>query len=208
MKFSKNILQNSQENICAGVSLLIKLQVFSPQLYENKRLRHSLFPMNFENFLRRPFLEKTHLRATASFQVILGFNFIPSRQAITENQFVNHNLDSIGWYNLIYSKSQWISPISESYYWVKIKNGLKMFTIRFFIHLVVVKDRKSPRHIKLLLYTQNVVFYHFWWQNYYLLKMLMFRCKKRNFCKKYFFQPFQPENIFFEKVFCKKAVLS
>ena len=44
------ILQNSQENICARISFLIRLQA------EAKRLWHRCFPVNLAKFLRTPFL--------------------------------------------------------------------------------------------------------------------------------------------------------
>ena len=48
-----DILQNSQENSCARVSFLIKLQVSGLQLW------HRCFPLNFTKFLRTPFLQNT-----------------------------------------------------------------------------------------------------------------------------------------------------
>ena len=44
------ISQNSQKNICARVSFLIKLK---------KKLWHRCFPVNFATFLRTPFLQNT-----------------------------------------------------------------------------------------------------------------------------------------------------
>ena len=48
------ILQNSQENICARVSFLIKLQA-RPATLLKKRLWHRCFPVNFVKILRTPF---------------------------------------------------------------------------------------------------------------------------------------------------------
>ena len=45
------ILQNSQENMCARVSFLKKLQARGLQ---KKRLWHRCFPVNFVKFLRTP----------------------------------------------------------------------------------------------------------------------------------------------------------
>ena len=54
------ILQNSQENSCARVSFLIKLQVFlRPATLLKKRLWHRCFPVNFVNFLRTFLLQNT-----------------------------------------------------------------------------------------------------------------------------------------------------
>ena len=54
------ISQNSQENTCARVSFLIKLQA-PPATLLKKRLWHSCFPVSFAKFLRTPFLTE-HLR--------------------------------------------------------------------------------------------------------------------------------------------------
>ena len=48
------ISQNSQENTCARVSFLIKLQAWPATLLK-KRLWHRCFPVNFAKFLRTPF---------------------------------------------------------------------------------------------------------------------------------------------------------
>ena len=63
----KNVLleisQNSQENICAIVSFLIKLQALGLRpaaALLKKRLWHRCFPVNFAKFIRAPFL-KDHL---------------------------------------------------------------------------------------------------------------------------------------------------
>ena len=48
------ISQNSQENTCARVSFLIKLQP-KPAALLKKRLWHRCFPVNFVKFLRTPF---------------------------------------------------------------------------------------------------------------------------------------------------------
>ena len=52
------ISQNSQENTCARVSFLIKLQT-RPATLLKKRLWHRCFPVNFVKFLRTPFLQNT-----------------------------------------------------------------------------------------------------------------------------------------------------
>ena len=48
------ISQNSQENTCARVSFLIKLQA-PPATLLKKRLWHSCFPVNFVKFPSTPF---------------------------------------------------------------------------------------------------------------------------------------------------------
>ena len=50
------ISQNSQENTCARVSILIKLQ---PATLLKYRLWHRCFPVDFGKFLRTPFLQNT-----------------------------------------------------------------------------------------------------------------------------------------------------
>ena len=52
------IWQNSQENTCARVSFLIKLQEPLATLLK-KRLWHRCFPVNFAKFLRKPFSQST-----------------------------------------------------------------------------------------------------------------------------------------------------
>ena len=51
------ISKNSQENTCARVSFLIKLQAFGlrPATLLKKRLWYTCFPVNFVKFLRAPF---------------------------------------------------------------------------------------------------------------------------------------------------------
>ena len=55
------ISQNSQENTCARVFFLIKLQASGLQPYLKKRHWHRCFPANFAKFLRTPFFTE-HLR--------------------------------------------------------------------------------------------------------------------------------------------------
>ena len=61
MFYEKDVLeisQNSQENTCVRVSFLIKLQAWPATLLK-KRLLRRCFPVNFEKFLRKPFLQNT-----------------------------------------------------------------------------------------------------------------------------------------------------
>ena len=53
-KLLVEISQNSQENTCARVSFLIKLQAWLATLFK-KRLWHRCFPVNFVKFLRTTF---------------------------------------------------------------------------------------------------------------------------------------------------------
>ena len=67
------ISQNSQENNCARVSFLIKLQA-RPATLLKKKLWHSCFPVNFVKFLRTPFY-KEHLWWLLLFLQITCFLF-------------------------------------------------------------------------------------------------------------------------------------
>ena len=58
-KMFLEILQNSQENICARVSFLIKLQACN---FIKKQALVQVFPVNFAKFLRTPFLQNTSWR--------------------------------------------------------------------------------------------------------------------------------------------------
>ena len=55
------ILQNSEKNICARVSFLIKLQASAKSLLLKKRLWHRCLPLNFVEFLTTIFLTE-HIR--------------------------------------------------------------------------------------------------------------------------------------------------
>ena len=55
------ILHNSQENTCARVSFLKKLQA-EACVFIKKRLWHRCFRVNFTKFLRTPFLQNTSER--------------------------------------------------------------------------------------------------------------------------------------------------
>ena len=54
------ILENSQENTCARVSFLIKLQanIIRPASLLKKSIWHRCFSVNFPKFLRTPFLRE------------------------------------------------------------------------------------------------------------------------------------------------------
>ena len=69
------ISQNSQENNCARVSILIKLKAQAATLLK-KRLWHTYFPVNFEKFLRTPiwntfFTEQLWSTASTLFHFLL-----------------------------------------------------------------------------------------------------------------------------------------
>ena len=63
------IWQNSQENTCARVSYLIKLQTPRAATLLKKRLWHRCFPVNFAKFLRTSFLQSTYGRLLLMFLV-------------------------------------------------------------------------------------------------------------------------------------------
>ena len=69
------ISQNSQENNCARVSILIKLKAQASNFIK-KETRHTYFPINFEKFLRTPiwntfFTEKLWSTASTLFHFLL-----------------------------------------------------------------------------------------------------------------------------------------
>ena len=49
------ISQNSQENTCVGVFILINSHASDLELYQKRRLRHRCFPVNSTNFLEHLF---------------------------------------------------------------------------------------------------------------------------------------------------------
>ena len=49
--------QNPQEKTCAGISIVIKKEPESMQLFLKKRLRHGSFSVNFGKFFRNPILQ-------------------------------------------------------------------------------------------------------------------------------------------------------
>ena len=53
------ISQNSEENTCARVSFLIKLQILDLKLYLKKDCGTGVQPVSFVKFLRTPFLQNT-----------------------------------------------------------------------------------------------------------------------------------------------------
>ena len=75
------ISQNSQENTCARVSFLIKLQPATllkkrlwhrPATLSKKRLWYRCFPVNFVKFLRTPFTEHLWTTATLFFSYLFS----------------------------------------------------------------------------------------------------------------------------------------
>ena len=70
-KMFLKISQSLQENICAIVSFLIKLQDSVPQLYW-KRFWHRCFSKTFTNFLRMPFLYQFKFFKGCPPQISLG----------------------------------------------------------------------------------------------------------------------------------------
>ena len=80
------IPQNSQENICTGVSFLIKLQPAGLQLYQKRRSNKFYFPVNFAKFLKNLFFIES-LQTAASVRLeaflvsskILYFPFFSSK---------------------------------------------------------------------------------------------------------------------------------
>ena len=99
--FSK-ISQNSQENTCARVSFLIKLQALPPTLLK-KRLWYRRFLVNFAKFLITPFLQNTSgwlllylpcylLKIKTCFNNTLSFKFSGKLSNHTLTRIINENL--------------------------------------------------------------------------------------------------------------------
>ena len=66
------IPQNSQENICTGVSFLIKLQPAGLQLYQKRRSNKFYFPVNFAKFLKNLFfIESLQTAASVRLEAFL-----------------------------------------------------------------------------------------------------------------------------------------
>ena len=87
-KMFLRISQNSQENTCIRVSILINLHVPSLQLYRKKLPRHRCFPVNSANFQDHLFFQNT------SEQLLL--NFAKENEA-SENRISNR------WFYLFWS---------------------------------------------------------------------------------------------------------
>ena len=67
------ISQNSQENTCARVSFLIKLQTLTAILLK-KKLYHRCFPVNFVKFIRALFLQNASRRLLLMYVYYKDFN--------------------------------------------------------------------------------------------------------------------------------------
>ena len=93
------ILQNSQENTCARVSFLIKLQAKACNLIK-KGLQQRYFLVNFKKFLRTPFLQNTSWRNVHHFVYVLliffrfhkCFNIFHLRKDFITNRFFHFNM--------------------------------------------------------------------------------------------------------------------
>ena len=70
-KLFLKISQNSQENTCARVSFLVKLE----STLLKKRLWHWCFPVNFAKFFRTPFLRNT----SALLLLLLALDYFPKK---------------------------------------------------------------------------------------------------------------------------------
>ena len=99
------VLQNSQENTCAKVSGL------KPAILLKKRLWHKCFPVNFEKFLRAPFLQNTSWRL-----LLIIFIQVLGRSKIYENESENRQSDLVVYmpttiiFNLNHEMKQIIFP--------------------------------------------------------------------------------------------------
>ena len=88
------ISQNPQENTCARVSFLIKLQTSRPQV----RLSRRCFPVNFEKFLRTPFFIE-HL-----WWLLLSYCKVDNMFTVFKTNTSNHNFTNFSYVFTSYLK--------------------------------------------------------------------------------------------------------
>ena len=88
------ISQNPQENTCARVSFLIKLQASRPQV----RLSRRCFPVNFEKFLRTPFFIE-HL-----WWLLLSYCKVDNMFTVLKTNTSNHNFTNFSYVFTSYLK--------------------------------------------------------------------------------------------------------
>ena len=110
------ILQNSQENTCARVSFLIKLQAYTATLLK-KRLWHRCFSMKFAKFLRIPFLQNTsgwllpEIKLSSQKKNHQGkylnksLKFYVTRHLISDNQILGKSASNIHSHIIFFSSS-------------------------------------------------------------------------------------------------------
>ena len=140
--------QNSQENTCARVSFLIKLQTLRPATLLNKRLWHRCFPANFVKFLRKTFLTE-HLRwllLSIIFQQIFLYYFIPLG-AISFPYYTALSVLVFKFTNFVRWLIQFISFFVERSS-ISLKVGLSPSKKNCFIYL----NESSLKLIKMLFY--------------------------------------------------------
>ena len=109
-------LQNSRENTCARVSILIKLQAWGLQLYLKKRLWHSCFPVKFAKFLRTLFLTE-HLQ----WLLLRAPNFVSVPRLCTIQNTSNFLAKAHLKTFFLQNSSQWLLS-NVSYFFKKGKN--------------------------------------------------------------------------------------
>ena len=104
-KLFLEILQNSQENTCARVSFLKKLQPLVCNFIKKKRLWHRCFPVNFAKFLKHVFLQNTSSGCfwnNHSYYSFLDYALISVIELLKthkKDNFQNGRMAQIGWFN-------------------------------------------------------------------------------------------------------------
>ena len=88
------IVQNSQENTCVGVSFLIKLQAsgLRPATLLKKRVWRKCFPVNFAKFLGIPFLQSSSGRLLLSFLHTVRY-FFSSSYYVSDTRLLHHTFE-------------------------------------------------------------------------------------------------------------------
>ena len=98
------ISQNSKENTCARVSILIKLQAWGLQ---QKRSRHKCFTVNFAKFLRTHFLTE-HLW----WLLLRAPNFVSVPRLCTIQNTSNSLAKGYLRIPFLQNSSQWLLPVT------------------------------------------------------------------------------------------------
>ena len=127
-KLFLEISQNSQENTCARVSFLVKLQAWGRQPYQ-KRHWHRCFPVNFAKFPRAPFLQNTSKRLLL--RPLIYFCTSWKQQQTTGFQVF------FKWYDGA-ARIEWVTALTSScfkvfQYLCKIRSSYERFSVKKYV---------------------------------------------------------------------------
>ena len=129
------ISQNPQENTCASVSFLIKLQDWPATLLK-KRLWHRCFPVNFVKFLRTPFLTEHLWWLLIYFKTRCWFNHFLKNPCLFSNR---QPVDIIATW--ILKSSYWMRKLYQSSFVITLLKFLVFIFTNFF------KNHKALTHL-------------------------------------------------------------